>query len=37
MHGWRENALLIRDHFDTIHGVIGDYGPDQIRLMRRRS
>ena len=34
-HHWNENDLLIWDHFGTIHRAIADYGPDEIRLMRR--
>jgi taurine dioxygenase len=32
---WNENDLLIWDHLGTIHRAIADYGPDEIRLMRR--
>ena len=32
---WTENDLLIWDHLGTIHRAIADYGPDEIRLMRR--
>jgi taurine dioxygenase len=32
---WAENDLLIWDHFGTIHRAIADYGPDEIRLIRR--
>ncbi len=32
---WSENDLLIWDHFGTIHRAIGDYRPDEIRLIRR--
>jgi taurine dioxygenase len=35
MHDWNENDLLIWDHIGTIHRAIADYGPDEIRLMRR--
>jgi len=35
IHTWTENDLLIWDHFGTIHRAIADYGPDDIRLMRR--
>jgi taurine dioxygenase len=35
MHEWNENDLLIWDHLGTIHRAIADYGPDEIRLMRR--
>jgi taurine dioxygenase len=34
-HVWNENDLLIWDHLGTIHRAIADYGPDEIRLMRR--
>ena len=34
-HGWTENDLLVWDHLGTIHRAIADYGPDEIRLMRR--
>jgi taurine dioxygenase len=34
-HDWNENDLLVWDHFGTIHRAIADYGPDEIRLMRR--
>jgi taurine dioxygenase len=34
-HDWNENDLLIWDHFGTIHRAIADYGPEEIRLMRR--
>jgi taurine dioxygenase len=32
---WSENDLLLWDHFGTIHRAIADYGPDEIRLIRR--
>jgi taurine dioxygenase len=32
---WSENDLLVWDHFGTIHRAIADYGPDEIRLIRR--
>jgi hypothetical protein len=32
---WAENDLLIWDHLGTLHRAIGDYGPDEIRLIRR--
>jgi taurine dioxygenase len=35
LHEWNENDLLIWDHLGTIHRAIADYGPDEIRLMRR--
>jgi taurine dioxygenase len=34
-HDWNEKDLLIWDHLGTIHRAIADYGPDEIRLMRR--
>jgi taurine dioxygenase len=34
-HDWTENDLLVWDHIGTIHRAIADYGPDEIRLMRR--
>ena len=34
-HTWSENDLLVWDHLGTIHRAIADYGPDEIRLMRR--
>lgn len=34
-HHWTENDLLIWDHLGTIHRAIADYGPDEIRLIRR--
>lgn len=34
-HVWTENDLLVWDHIGTIHRAIADYGPDEIRLMRR--
>jgi taurine dioxygenase len=34
-HHWNENDLLVWDHLGTIHRAIADYGPDEIRLMRR--
>jgi taurine dioxygenase len=34
-HDWNENDLLIWDHLGTIHRAIADYGPNEIRLMRR--
>jgi taurine dioxygenase len=34
-HVWTENDLLLWDHFGTIHRAIGDYRPDEIRLIRR--
>ena len=32
---WAENDLLIWDHLGTLHRTIADYGPDEIRLIRR--
>jgi taurine dioxygenase len=32
---WAENDLLLWDHLGTIHRAIADYGPDEIRLVRR--
>jgi taurine dioxygenase len=32
---WTENDLLIWDHLGTLHRAIADYGPDEIRLIRR--
>jgi taurine dioxygenase len=34
-HAWTENDLLVWDHLGTIHRAIADYGPNEIRLMRR--
>ncbi len=34
-HEWNERDLLIWDHLSTIHRAIADYGPDELRLMRR--
>jgi len=34
-HDWTEHDLLVWDHIGTIHRAIGDYRPDEIRLMRR--
>ena len=34
-HTWTENDLLVWDHLGTIHRAIADYGPEEIRLMRR--
>jgi len=34
-HEWTENDLLVWDHLGTIHRAIADYGPDEIRLIRR--
>ena len=35
LHTWTENDVVIWDHIRTIHRAIGDYRPDEIRLMRR--
>jgi taurine dioxygenase len=32
---WAENDLLISVHLGTLHRAIGDYGPDEIRLIQR--
>jgi taurine dioxygenase len=32
---WSENDLLVWDHLGTLHRAIADYGPDEIRLIRR--
>lgn len=34
-NAWAENDLLVWDHLGTIHRAIADYGPDEIRLIRR--
>ena len=34
-NAWAENDLLIWDHLGTLHRAIADYGPDEIRLIRR--
>lgn len=34
-HSWTENDLLVWDHLGTIHRAIADYGPEEIRVMRR--
>ena len=34
-HHWTEKDLLIWDNLGTIHRAIADYGPDEIRLIRR--
>jgi taurine dioxygenase len=34
-HVWSENDLLLWDNLGTIHRAIADYGPDEIRLIRR--
>jgi taurine dioxygenase len=32
---WAKNDLLLWDHLVTLHRAIADYGPDEIRLVRR--
>jgi len=32
---WAENDLLVWDHLGTLHRAIADYGPEEIRLIRR--
>lgn len=32
---WTENDVLVWDHLGTLHRAIADYGPDEIRLIRR--
>ena len=34
-HHWTEHDLIVWDHIGTIHRAIDDYGPNDIRLMRR--
>jgi taurine dioxygenase len=34
-HEWRVGDLLIWDNCSAIHNAIGDYGPDERRLMHR--
>ncbi len=34
-HVWTDNDLLVWDHLGTVHRAVADYGPDEIRLMRR--
>ena len=34
-HTWTEHDVLVWDHFGTIHRAIADYGPDELRLMKR--
>jgi taurine dioxygenase len=34
-HHWTEKDLLIWDNLGTIHRAIADYGPEEIRLIRR--
>ena len=34
-NAWSESDLLIWDHLGTLHRAIADYGPDEIRLIRR--
>jgi len=35
IHVWTESDVLLWDHLGTIHRAIADYGPDEIRLIRR--
>jgi len=35
INSWAENDLLIWDHLGTLHRAIADYGPEEIRLIRR--
>jgi taurine dioxygenase len=35
INSWAENDLLIWDHLGTLHRAIADYGPEEIRLVRR--
>ena len=32
---WAENDVLMWDHLGTLHRAIADYGPEEIRLIRR--
>jgi len=32
---WTENDVLVWDHLGTLHRALADYGPDEIRLIRR--
>jgi len=32
---WVENDVLVWDHLGTLHRAIADYGPQEIRLIRR--
>jgi taurine dioxygenase len=34
-HTWAERDVLVWDHFGTINRAIADYGPDELRLMKR--
>ena len=34
-HQWAEHDLLMWDNIGTVHRAIGDYGPDEHRLMNR--
>ncbi|MCG8546474.1 MAG: TauD/TfdA family dioxygenase [Alphaproteobacteria bacterium] len=34
-HHWTERDLLVWDNLWTMHNAVADYGPDEIRLMRR--
>jgi taurine dioxygenase len=32
---WSQNDVLVWDHLGTLHRAIADYGPEEIRLIRR--
>lgn len=32
---WADNDVLVWDHIGTLHRAIADYGPEEIRLIRR--
>jgi len=34
-HEWSEHDVLMWDNLGTVHRAIGDYGPDEPRLMKR--
>ena len=34
-HEWTEQDVLMWDNIGTVHRAIGDYGPDEPRLMKR--
>lgn len=34
-HEWNENDVLMWDHIGTLHNAIPDYGPDELRLIKR--
>ncbi len=34
-HHWAKGDVLVWDNLWTIHNAVGDYGPDEHRLMRR--